>query len=156
MCGWKEAGPESPLEWVVGGGEVWLGDGWRGVWGADVVCEIPQGKLRCHRGRGSGHEGRSSDTATTTGDPGLHGNLLHQFNLFVVVAFSFSPAGKNGDKLYKFHQKSGAKQVGSLGRPQSCVSELLFQRFNIKLLMLHVHGASGLPLGCRCLSVSSS
>lgn len=86
MCGWKEAGPESPLEW--GGGEVWLGDGWRGVWGADVVCEIPQERLRRHRGRGSGHEGRSSDTAMTTGDPGLHGNLLRQFNLFVVVSHS--------------------------------------------------------------------
>lgn len=95
-----------------GEGEVWLGDGWRGVGGADVVCEIPQGKLRRHRGRGSGQEGRSSDTATTTGDPGLHGNLLHQFNLFVTVAYSFSLAGKNGGKVYKFPQKSSDKQKG--------------------------------------------
>lgn len=111
------------LFWNGGGRCGWgcMGDGWRGVWGEDVVCEIPQGKLCRHRGRGSGQEGRSSDTATTTtGDACLHGNLLHQFNLFVTVAYSFSLAGKNGGKVYKFPQKSGAKQAGSLRRPQRC------------------------------------
>lgn len=116
-----------------GGGEVWLGDGWRGVWGADVVCEIPQGKLCRHRGRGSGQKGRSSDTATTTGNPGLHGNLLHQFNLFVTVAYSFSLAGKNRGKVYKFPQKSSDKQVGSLKRRQSC----MFPNYYLNALILN-------------------